>query len=515
MNFLEGFGALVKLKEGAKLVAGMGAGEPTVGRMGEVIGDTVHFDIVDKAGNMVTATGLPEILAQRGMSMVAVSSGSTGSAILLAPKAPHFAATAKRVIHIFLNGGPSHVDTFDPKPALDKHHGKTLPYELRTERRTGTAFRSPYKFQKYGKSGIEVSELFAKTAESIDDICVIRSMHADVPNHEPSLMLLNCGDARLPRPSMGSWVTYGLGTENQNLPGYLTIAAPIGLGGAQNYGNAFLPATFQGTRMDAPANLSADKKNRKNDTGSSQAIGNLSNPQLTTAAQRAQLDLAGALNRRHAAARQDPALEARIHSFETAFRMQVEATDAFDWEREPAAIRELYGDTPQARQLLIARRLVERGVRFVQVWHGTLQPWDSHDNIEKSHRRLARECTQGITALLTDLKQRGLFEDTLLIWTTEFGRMPSTQGTTGRDHNPYVFTNWLCGGGIRGGITCGHSDEWGYKPLDRNHPTQVYDVHATILHLLGFDHTRLTWFHQGRDERLTDVFGNVVTGILA
>src|SRR5882724_10364523 len=327
-----------------------------------------------------------EFLCRCGLGMGAVSlasvfggfeflnsaQASEGFTNPLAPKQPHFPAKAKHVIHIFANGGPSHVDTFDPKPSLDKFHGKAIPLELKTERRTGAAFQSPFKFQKYGQSGIEVSELFPKVAEHIDDLTVIRSMHADVPNHEPSLLLLNCGEARLPRPSMGSWVTYGLGTMNQNLPGFITMC-PGGypIQESQNWQSAFLPGIYQGTYIDTK-----HKEIEK-------LIENIKNKFVSQTEQRQQLDLLHQLNEQHARRRaQDAQMEARVQSFELAYRMQIDATDAFDIEKEPEHVRELYGSGTQARQLLIARRLLERGVRFVQVWHGAGQPWDNHDDLE-------------------------------------------------------------------------------------------------------------------------------------
>jgi len=339
---------------------------------------------------------------------------------------------------------------------------------------------------------------------------VIRSMHSDSPIHENCLRLMNCGASIMARPSIGSWITYGLGSENQNLPGFVVLV-PKGMpvAGADNWQSSFLPGAYQGTYIETQDRKAAD------------LIDHLTNADLAPAAQRAQLDFTTALNRRHQATRSDPALEARIQSFETAFRMQTAATDAFDIDREPASVRALYGDTAQAKQMLIARRLVERGVRYVQVWHGTLQPWDSHDNIEKSHRRLANECCQGLTALLTDLKQRGLFDDTLIIWGGEFGRTPTvelSQGekvspTAGRDHNHHGFTMWLAGGGTKGGYVHGATDEFGFKAVqDRVH---VHDLQATVLHLLGLDHERLTYRHSGRDFRLTDVHGQVVHRLIA
>jgi len=431
----------------------------------------------------------------------------------LTPKQPHFPAKAKHVIHIFCNGGPSHVDTFDPKPSLDKYAGKNLPMEnLRTERKTGAAFPSPFKFKKYGKSGIEVSELFSNVAESIDDIAVIRSMHADVPNHEPSLLLMNCGEARLVRPSMGSWVTYGLGTENQNLPGFIAMC-PGGypIQESQNWQSGFLPGVYQGTYIDTQH------------TKIEKLIEHIKNNYTSLPEQRQQLDLLQQLNERHQRKRKDDAqLEARIQSFELAYRMQMDATDAFDVSREPESIRKMYGEGTQARQILIARRLIERGVRFVQVWHGQGQPWDNHDDIEVNHRKLAKQTDQAIGALLKDLKQRGLLEQTLVIWGGEFGRTPTVELPTpgsnagkinGRDHNHHGFTMWLAGGGVHGGYVHGATDEFGFQAVeDKMH---VYDLHATVLWLLGFDHEKLTFRHAGRDFRLTDVHGNVVKALIA
>jgi len=428
------------------------------------------------------------------------------------PKTPHFAPRAKAVIHLFMNGGPSQVDTFDPKPALDKYHGQPLPMSLRTERETGAAYRSPFKFKKYGQSGIEVSELFSHVGEMIDDVCVIRSMHANVPNHEPSLMLMNCGDSQFVRPAVGSWITYGLGSENQNLPGFIAMC-PGGypVKGAENWQSGFLPGAYQGTYVDTKhQDIERLIANIRNAAG------------VGEREQRRQLDLLQAINRRHQESRQqDAELEARVQSFELAYRMQMEASDAFDIGQEPLAIREMYGNSTQARQILIARRLVERGVRYIQLWHGGGQPWDSHDKIEDNHRRLAGECSQAIGALLRDLKQRGLLDETLVIWGGEFGRTPTVElpkpganaGTTsGRDHNHYGFTTWLAGGGVKGGHVHGATDEFGFQAVENR--VHVHDLHATILQLLGFDHTRLTYRYAGRDFRLTDVHGNVVHEII-
>ena len=448
-----------------------------------------------------------------GIGALGLSSLLNGASLNpLNPKAPHFRPRAKRIIHLFMNGGPSHVDTFDPKPMLQKHAGKMLPMpNLPTERKTGAAFGSPYSFSKYGQSGLPVSEIFPHTARHMDDICVLRSMRADVPNHEPSLMLMNCGESIQVRPSMGSWLTYGLGTENQNLPGFIAMCPGYPIQESQNWQCGFLPGSYQGTYIDT----------RKKDVD--ELIQHIRNPHLSLLQQRRQLDLLRKINERHAKDRQnEPQLEARIHSFELAYRMQMEATDAFDISREPEHIRKAYGSTTQARQILIARRLIERGVRYVQVWHGNSQPWDNHDDIEKGHRFLAKQCDQAIGALLSDLKQRGLLEDTIVMWGGEFGRTPTVElpkpgsnagKINGRDHNHHGFSMWLAGGGVRGGMAYGATDEFGFKAVEN--VVHVHDLHATILHLMGFDHEQLTFRHAGRDFRLTDVHGHVVHDIIS
>ncbi|MGA0134797.1 MAG: DUF1501 domain-containing protein, partial [Opitutales bacterium] len=431
----------------------------------------------------------------------------------LAPRLPPLPAKAKRIIHIFANGGPSHVDTFDRKTALDQHHGKTLPGDyIATERRTGAAFRSPFTWRRYGRSGLEVSELFERTAQHADDLCVIRSMRADVPNHEPSLLLMNCGEARQVRPSMGSWLTYGLGTENENLPGFITLC-PNGfpIQETQNWQCGFLPGVYQGSYVNT-GKKSVDE-----------LVEDIRNGGLSRPAQRRQLDLLAKLNAAHRSARgADAALEARAQSFEMAYRMQLEATDAFDVSREDEKTREMYGDTVLGRQFLIARRLSERGVRFIQLWHGDGQPWDSHDDLEVQHRRLAREADQPIAALLTDLKRRGLLDETLVIWGGEFGRTPTVELPTpgsnagkinGRDHNNHGFTMWMAGGGVKAGHVHGSTDEFGFKAA--TDVVHVHDLHATILRLMGFNHEEFTFRHAGRDYRLTDVHGKVVQPIIA
>jgi hypothetical protein len=459
-----------------------------------------------------TGLGVLGLVGLLGDDQMLSASDSAGSQNPLLARPTHFPGKAKRVIHLFMNGGPSHVDTFDYKPELQKFGGKEIPIKLATERKTGAAFASPFKFQQYGESGIHVSELFQKTAQHVDDMTVIHSMHADVPNHEPSLLLMNCGESRLVRPSMGSWITYGMGTENQNLPGFVALC-PRGypISDTQNWQSAFLPGIFQGTYVDTQ-HESIEK-----------LIENIVHPHASEPQQLQQLQMLRKLNRLHQDERgADPAIDARIQAYELAYRMQMEATDAFDVNREPKHVLEAYGKGVNARQILIARRLVERGVRYVQVWHGEGQPWDNHDDIEQNHRKLAGECDQAIAALLTDLKQSGLLDETLVIWGGEFGRTPvvelpqtgANQGKiNGRDHNHYGFTYWMAGGGVKGGYVYGATDEFGFKAVENR--MHVHDLHATILHLLGFDHKRLTYRYAGRDFRLTDVHGNVVQDIIA
>ncbi len=468
---------------------------------------TSRRDFLRRCGMGMGMVGLSSIFGQLAQS-------ASGAAMTspMAPKAPQFPGRAKRVIHLFMNGGPSHVDTFDPKPLLTRHHGKMLPKTLKTERPTGAAYGSPFKFRKYGQSGIDISEIFSPLGPHADDLCVIRSMQAQVPNHEPSLMLMNTGDSTLVRPSVGSWITYGLGTENQNLPGFIAMC-PGGypIKEAENWRSAFLPGAYQGTYINTQH------------TQIEKLIENIRPRGQSESEQRQMLDLVQRLNQRHLAARtHDPALESRIHAYELAYRMQADATDAFDISKEPESIRAMYGDTVQARQILVARRLIERGVRYVQVWHGGGQPWDAHDEIEGNHRKLAGECAQAIGALLTDLKQRGLLEETLVIWGGEFGRTPTVElpkpganggKQNGRDHNHHGFTVWMAGGGVKGGTIHGATDEFGFEAVDK--PVHVHDLHATILALLGFDHEKLTYRYAGRDFRLTDVHGRIVWDVIA
>jgi hypothetical protein len=429
----------------------------------------------------------------------------------LAVKSPHFPARAKRVIFLFMSGGPSHVDTFDPKPRLERDNGKPLPFEMPklVRTKTGNLLKSPFKFKKHGQAGIEVSELFPNVAGCVDDLCIIRSMVADNINHNGACLQMNTGEQAFSRPSMGSWLLYGLGSENQNLPGFVVISPAQPAQGAPLWSSSFLPAAYQGT-------LVSDLRN---------PIANLKNERFSIVEQRRQLDTLRALNELHRLQREeDSRLSARIESFELAYRMQLEAPAAFDVGTESAATKRLYGLHEKTteifgRQCLMARRLIERGVRFVQVYHtvtakrSSCQLWDQHGGLKTELPANCAATDVPIAGLLRDLKARGLLHDTLVVWGGEFGRTPTAENTDGREHHPFGFTMWLAGGGIKGGIAYGATDEFGWHATDRR--VHVHDLHATILHLMGIDHTRLTYRYSGRDYRLTDVFGNVVKPILA
>jgi len=445
-----------------------------------------------RAGGGFASIGLAGVLADQGL---------LASESPLVPKPPHAKPKAKRIIHLFMNGGPSQVDTFDPKPALEKYHGQRPPgAERKTERRTGGLFKSPFQFKQSGQSGIPVSEIFPEVAKCIDDICVIRSMHTDVPNHEPSLLMMNSGITQPIRPSMGSWLSYGLGTENQNLPGFVVLCPGKPVVGPQLWSSGFLPGIHQGCHIGK-----LDPK---------KIVDHINNQHLTPRTQRQQLDLINQLNGLHSEQRSgDDQLESRIQSLEVAFRMQTEAQEAFDVSRETKATRALYGEGQFADSCLAARRLVERGVRMVQVYYGGGQPWDDHGNIENGHRDKGRKSDQAIAGLLRDLKSRGLLDDTLVLWGGEFGRTPVSEGGSGRDHNHHGFSVWLAGGGVKGGMTYGATDEFGFAAVENK--VHVHDLHATILHLMGLDHENLTYRYSGRDFRLTDVHGHVVKDILA
>ena len=435
----------------------------------------------------------------------------------LAPKQPHLQARAKRAIFIFMHGGPSHLDIYDPKPRLERDHGKPLPFERPltfAEEQVGGLLKSPFQFKRHGESGIPLSELFPKLARHVDDMCIIRSMVGDSVAHGGALMQLHTGTNTFTRPSWGSWVVYGLGTENQNLPGFITLKPTLFHGGSKNYSAGFLPAAYEGTAIGYAALGPDDLK---------EPIQYLERKGLSPELQRFELDMLQKMNRRSAElANFDPQLEGRIQAFELAARMQTEAPEAFDIAKESEVTRKLYGlDREETRDLgwqcLVARRLSEHGVRFVQVSHtyrvGNPVGWDAHSRLVPNHVGRAKQVDQPISALLTDMKARGLLDDTLVICSGEFGRTPVAQSGDGRDHNPYGYTSWMAGAGVKHGFIYGATDEFGYHAVeDRMH---IHDLHATVLHILGLDHKKLTYFHGGRDFRLTDVAGNVAEKLLA
>jgi hypothetical protein len=453
------------------------------------------------------ATGIPFL----GLAhLLAQDAKATTSTDPLAVRSPHFPAKAKRVIFLFMSGGPSHVDLFDHKPALQKYDGQPLPFEKpQLERtKTGNLLASPWKFSRHGQSGLEISELLPHLAQRADDICVIKSMLADNINHNGACLQMNTGEQAFSRPSLGSWLQYGLGSENQNLPGFVVISPSQPAQGAPLWGSSFLPAAYQGT-------LVQDLKH---------PIANLSNQQFSLQDQRAELDLLQKMNRFHAA--QHPAdnrLESRIESFELAFRMQTDAPEAFGVEQETLATQALYGlDNPvteiYGRQCLMARRLIERGVRMVQVYHTvtnkrtSCQLWDQHGSLQQELPNNCLATDKPIAGLLTDLRNRGLLDETLVIWGGEFGRTPTAEGKNGREHHPFGFTMWMAGGGVKAGYSHGQTDEFGWHATDKI--VHVHDLHATILHLMGLNHEQLTYRYAGRDYRLTDVHGHVVQDIL-
>lgn len=449
-----------------------------------------------------TACGFPLL----GLRMLMAEEGKNP----LAPKRPHFAPRARRIIFLFMHGGPSHLDTFDPKPRLTADSGKPIPFKRGLtfgEDSVRGLFGSPWKFRQYGESGTPVSELFPHVAQRADDLCVVRSMVGDGVDHGAALLQLHTGVFSFRRPSMGSWLLYGLGTENANLPGYVTIKPTLGHGGQNNWSSSFLPAEFQGT----PIGNSGTKVEeiRKEPIPWLEAKGD-------KAQQRYELDLLQKMNRTNAAANEhDPELEARIEAFELAFRMQAQAPEAFEVEKESEATKKLYGlDKPETRdfgwQCLLARRLTERGVRMVQCYHSY---WDQHSELVKLHTKLAREVDQPIAGLLYDLKARGLFGDTLVIWAGEFGRTPWAQGADGRDHNPYGYSIWMAGAGVKPGFIYGATDEFGYHAVENR--MHIHDLHATVLQAMGLDHLKLTYRYAGRDFRLTDIAGSVHEKILS
>ena len=437
------------------------------------------------------------------------TSADTSKPNPLASKPPHFAAKAKRVIFLFMHGGPSQVDTFDYKPLLTRDNGKPLPFDKPrvVSSQTGNLLASPWKFQQYGQSGAWVSDLFPHVGRCADDLCIINGMWGSNSRHGAALLELHTGSDTFVRPSMGSWITYGLGTENENLPGFITVCPTLTHGGVNAYLSSFLPAVYQGTPL-GNASIPADK-------ASIPFIKNADN--LPRDLQRMELDLVRELNQDHLSkSGADSALEARINSFELAFQMQAAAPELQSIADESPQTLKMYGidggpTQNFGRQCLMARRFAERGVRFVQVSHS--YKWDQHGNLKAEHGRNALEVDQPIAALLTDLKQRGLLEDTLVLWGGEFGRTPVAQGGDGRDHNPQGYTMWLAGGGVKPGIRWGMTDDYGYYAVEDK--VHLHDLHATMLHLLGLDHLRLTYKYAGRDFRLTDVAGEVVSEILA
>jgi hypothetical protein len=467
-------------------------------------------DLLKRFGGGTGFVGLSALLADTGRA----------KGIRLAAQAPHFAPKAKRVIHLLMNGGPSHLDTFDYKPSLAKYEGqRPAAVDLRTQRTTAGILKSPYKFARRGQSGLWVSDLFPHVARHIDELCVIHSMHTDIPEHVSGLLMMDIGANQPNRPSMGSWITYGLGTENANLPGFVVIChrghpRP----GPTGWGSSFLPGACAGTFVDT----------YKMEPG--KVLRDLRNPHLSRRQQKRQLELLQQLNRLQlAGGERDQALEARIESLELAFRMQFAAPEAFDISQETQATLDLYGIGPEptffeagfrkcggfAEGALVARRLCERGVRVVQLAMAPDIPWDDHTDIH-DHKPKAFECDRAIAALLTDLKSRGLLDETLVLWGGEFGRTPTTDITAkkpGRDHNHYGFTVWMAGGGVKGGFTYGATDEFGMRAVENR--MHVHDLHATILHLMGLDHEQLTFRHSGRDFRLTDVEGKVAHDIIA
>jgi hypothetical protein len=434
--------------------------------------------------------------------------GTEQAKAALTVKAPHFPAKAKNVIFLFLNGGLSHIDSFDPKPMLTKHDGEPLPGpKIPTDRATGNLMKSPFEFKRYGKSGLEVSEIFPKVGGVIDDVCVVRSTYTEIGNHPAGLLMMNCGHTRIGRPSMGSWITYGLGTENQNLPGFVVLCPGFPTFGSALWSNAFLPSEYHGSHISNgerdPLKMIQDIRNREqNAVEQQEQIGLVS-------------ELDHAFGQRIG---QNRELEAHIESMEVAYRMQTEAPEVFDISKEPEAVRARFGPSDFGRGCLMASRMVRRGVRMVEVYFGPGQPWDNHDDI-LLHRKLAVDADPAIAALIQDLKEQGLLESTIVLVGCEFGRTPMIQNSglekvcNGRDHNPLGFTTLVAGGGFKGGMAYGATDDLGCRAVDK--PVHVHDLHATILHQLGFDHKRLTYRYSGRDFRLTDVAGNVITDIVS
>ncbi|MFN3653005.1 MAG: DUF1501 domain-containing protein [Armatimonadota bacterium] len=467
---------------------------------------TSRREFLSRSGFGFGTLALASLLADQGLLAAEAPAANP-----LAPKQPHFAAKAKRIIFLFMSGGPSHLETFDPKPELQRLHGQKLPESfgpVKTRRGVdkNVLLGTQRTFRKHGQSGTEVSDFLPHMAGIVDDLAVLRGCYGDSVTHPESVYLMNCGSVRMGRPCLGSWVAYGLGSENQNMPAYVVMPDPAGWvkGGAPSWGNGFLPAAYQGTIM----------------RGGKSPILNLELPEgVTEAQQRKTLDLVRSLNQEHLKQRrEDSALAARIAAYELAYRMQSHAPQVTDLSKESEATKKMYGlDRPECAEFglrcLLARRMVEHGVRCVQLYCGDTNGWDAHSDIEENHRVHCARTDQPAAALIKDLKQRGLLDSTLVVWAGEFGRTPMTEGKTGRDHNPYGFSIWMAGGGIKGGVTYGGTDPVGLRAVENR--THVHDIHATILHLLGLDHKQLTYLHNGRAERLTDVAGEVVRPILA
>lgn len=458
------------------------------------------FGMIGLAGALQSAG----LLGEQGVTAAERSS--------TAARAPHFAPRAKRVIFLLMNGAPSHVDTFDPKPALKKHEDEQPTGNLYKPSKGSGYMPSPFRFRPHGDSGVVMSEILPNLGNLADDLCVLRSMHTNVPNHEPGLLMMNCGNLQPVRPCLGSWASYGLGTENENLPSFVSLCPGLPVVGPQLWSNSFLPGEYQATSIDT------------NDMAVDKLIANIRHPKLTREEQRKQLDLLQRLNRIHMAKRQnDPALESQIKAMELAFQMQREASEVFDISGEPQHVQEAYGDSVFAKSCLLARRLVENDVRFVQVHYVTKtgkQPWDTHSDNNNRQKTLCADSDKATAALISDLKQRGLLEDTLIVWGGEFGRTPYAQGgkdknkkKLGRDHHHTGFSMFMAGGGVKGGLMYGATDDFGMDAVENR--VHVHDLHATILHLLGIDHERLTYRYSGRDFRLTDIHGRVVSDILA
>jgi len=466
-------------------------------------------DFLLRAGSGLGGLALAQLLGQAGRLVAGIP--SQGGANPLQPSAPHFTPRATRVIHLFMHGGPSHVDLWDPKPELVRHAGQPLPDsfgEVMTRRKVAqNPLLGPLKpFRRHGRSGLEISGFLPHLATHADDLCVLRGCHGDSVNHPQSVYQMNTGSILMGRPSVGSWVAYGLGTANRNMPAFVVMPDPESgpKGGPSAWSSGYLPATFQGTTLRPGAH----------------PILNLNPPAgISAAQQRGTLDFIQQRNARHAAERDfSDQLNARLNAYELAFRMQAEAPELTDISGESAATHRLYGlDREATREFgtrcLLARRMIESGVRFVQVYSGGTNGWDAHEDVLQNHTHYCRATDLPVAGLLTDLKQRGLLDDTLVIWGGEFGRMPMSEQGKGRDHNPWGYSVVLAGGGVRGGLAYGATDPLGLRAVEGK--VHVHDLHATILHLLGLDHTRLTFFHNGREERLTDVAGNVVKAILA